>query len=167
MKATTFPRMHVSLYVSNIQQTVQFYTAFFGLEPEKVKAGYAKWHLEQPALIISFVENAERVQPGFGHIGLQVETQQELFGRLESLKARGVMIDEEEIGTACCYAIQDKFWVNDPDGHEWEVYYFHKDVEFNDPRYANEEASACCTPASASKPKVSLQEIGQSAKACC
>jgi hypothetical protein len=57
-------------------------------------------------------------------------------------------VAKEEIGTSCCYARQDKFWVNDPDGVQWEVYYFHQDTEFNDPHYESTEASACCAVSS-------------------
>lgn len=140
-----FPRMHASLYVSNIQNTVDFYTQFFGVDPVKVKPGYAKFVLDEPSLIISFVENKERVQQNFGHLGFQVESIEELNIRLWEAKKKN-LVAREEIGTNCCYAKQDKFWVNDPDGVQWEVYYFHADAEFNDPHYEMSEASACCTP---------------------
>lgn len=132
----TFPRMHVSLYVNDIQQTLAFYTAFFGQEPSKVKPGYAKYVLEQPSLIISFVENPLRVQPAFGHLGFQVDSPQELEARLQAAQSQGLRLVEER-GTSCCYAVQDKFWVADPDGTQWEVYLFHADAEFNDPRYTD------------------------------
>ena len=140
----TFPRMHVSLYVSDIQKSVDFYTQFFGQEPNKVKPAYAKYVLEKPSLIISFVENKERVQSNFGHIGFQVETLEDLNTKLADAKTKN-LVAREEIGTNCCYAKQDKFWVNDPDNVQWEVYYFHEDAEFNDPHYEMNEASACCT----------------------
>ncbi|SFF91207.1 ArsI/CadI family heavy metal resistance metalloenzyme [Pontibacter chinhatensis] len=159
MNTPLFPRMHVSLYVSDIQKITQFYTSFFGQEPVKVKPNYAKYVLEQPSLIISFVENPERVQAHFGHMGFQVETKQELEQRLEVARAKGLVM-KEEIGTACCYAVQDKFWVEDPDGVQWEVYYFHEDAEFNDPHYESADASACCMPpAQEQKPKVQLTDI--------
>lgn len=78
--------MHVSLYVSDIDATVTFYNQFFGQEANKVKPGYAKYILQQPSLIISFVQNAERVQPQFGHLGLQVETKEEMMQRLDVAK---------------------------------------------------------------------------------
>ena len=53
-----------------------------------------------------------------------------------------VTLEEEE--TACCYAVQDKFWVSDPDNIKWEVYYFHKDVDLNDPKYDKEKSTSCC-----------------------
>ncbi|WP_082116138.1 ArsI/CadI family heavy metal resistance metalloenzyme [Hymenobacter terrenus] len=152
MESANFPRMHVSLYVSDLTATVNFYTAFFGQPATKIKRGYAKYVLDKPSLIISFVENPERVQSHFGHLGFQVETVKELDERL-ALAHKAGLVSREEMGTNCCYAKQDKFWVNDPDGVEWEVYYFHADAEFNDPRYQEEYDSAssqcCIAPAAA------------------
>jgi catechol 2,3-dioxygenase-like lactoylglutathione lyase family enzyme len=139
-----YPRMHVSLYVSSIEKTVAFYNTFFGIDALKVKPGYAKYILESPSLIISFVENPERIQANFGHLGLQVDTVKEVMQRLETAKAAGLSV-REEMGVSCCFALQDKFWVNDPDGHQWEIYFFHEDSEFNDPHYATKEATACCS----------------------
>ena len=151
-----FPRMHVSLYVSDIQKSVDFYTQFFKQEPTKVKSNYAKYILESPSLIISFVENKERVQSNFGHLGFQVETLEDLNIKLWEAKKNN-LVAKEEVGKNCCYAKQDKFWVNDPDGVQWEVYYFHEDAEFNDPHYETNEATACCTPQD--KKKVQLSEL--------
>ena len=159
--------MHVSLYVSDIQKTVDFYTHLFGQEPSKVKPGYAKFMLEEPALVISFVQNAERVNPNFGHLGFQVSTKEEVMTKMESLKPLG-LVSKEEMGTACCYALQDKFWSNDPDGHQWEVYYFHADSEFNDPQYATEDSEACCISSTETvhpKKKVALADLQK--EACC
>ena len=158
-----FPRMHVSLYVSNINKSVDFYTNFFGQEPTKVKPKYAKYVLESPSLIISFVENKERVQSNFGHLGFQVETLEDLNIKLWESKKKN-LVAREETGTNCCYAKQDKFWVNDPDGVQWEVYYFHADAEFNDPHYEMNETSACCSPQE--KAKVQSGELINE-EACC
>lgn len=147
MNTTTFPRMHVSLYVSNIENTVSFYKRFFNQDPAKVKVGYAKFELDEPSLIISFVENKDRVSENFGHLGIQVSDTEELKSRLGQAMVQKLSIDEE-IGVNCCYAKQDKFWVTDPDKVQWEVYYFHEDAEFNDPRYkmesSTESSSSCC-----------------------
>lgn len=156
----TFPRMHVSLYVSDIEATVKFYSKFFGIEATKIKSDYAKFELMEPSLIISFVQNPDRVKDNFGHLGFQVETQEQLNEYLNKMQALQMPILEEK-ETACCYAVQDKFWVTDPDGVQWEVYYFHEDVEFNDPKYDNEEAQACCTP----KKKLNLAEL--TPNSCC
>ncbi len=141
----TFPKMHISLYVSDISKTVDFYDAFFDKEADKIKTGYAKYILNTPALVISFVENPERVQSNFGHLGIQVDTEEKVHHYLNVAQSKG-LDTKEEMGTNCCYAKQDKFWVTDPDGHQWEIYYFHEDVEFNDPHYALEEQEACCMP---------------------
>jgi len=167
-----FPKMHVSLYVSDIEATVDFYSRFFNSEASKVKSDYAKFILDEPALIISFVQNKEKVDTQFGHLGFQVETEQELKLRLELAKVKSISV-LEEMGTNCCYANQDKFWVTDPDGYMWEVYLFHNDVQFNDPRFSsNQDKQACCTPEAPkveSKPKVALSEVGNCApgSGCC
>lgn len=162
MNTPVFPRMHVSLYVSNLAATVNFYNQFFGQSANKIKKGYAKYVLESPSLIISFVENPARVQQNFGHLGFQVESPAELERRKE-LAQKASVIDREEIGTACCYAVQDKFWAKDPDGVQWEVYYFHEDAEFNDPHYESADASACCMPEELAtreeKPKIQLKNL--------
>ena len=158
----TYPRMHASLYVSNIAETIEFYQKFFNQEPSKVKEGYAKFELDSPSLIISFVENKDRVQANFGHLGLQVDSKEELERRLNLTRSAGLSLVEEE-GTNCCFALQDKYWVSDPDGVQWEVYYFHKDVEFNDPKFENNSANACCMPPI--KKKVSLSDLTPTS--CC
>jgi catechol 2,3-dioxygenase-like lactoylglutathione lyase family enzyme len=158
----TFPRMHVSLYVADLAATVNFYTAFFGQPATKVRRGYAKYVLDAPALIISFVENAARVASNFGHLGFQVETLAEMEQRLEAARRVG-LVAREEMGTNCCYAKQDKFWVNDPDGTEWEIYYFHEDAEFNDPRYQAEYDTAggqcCIAPAATAAELMASQPV--------
>ena len=173
MKSTTFPRMHTSFYVSDLEKTVAFYNTFFGQEPTKVRPFYAKYILNEPSLIISFIESPEKVNANFGHIGIQVETQDEMYRRFFEAKTKGLPL-VEEIGVSCCYAKQDKFWVSDPDGIEWEIYYFHEDAEFNDPRYEmkeaeNTEGAACgCTPKdNAEFSKTSLMELPLAAVNCC
>jgi catechol 2,3-dioxygenase-like lactoylglutathione lyase family enzyme len=166
MENTVFPRMHVSIYVTDIASTVNFYSTFFGQPATKVKKGYAKYELTNPGLIISFVENPERVSGNFGHLGIQVGSKEEMDSKLETARTQGI-VSLEEIGTACCYAVQDKFWVTDPDGVQWEVYYFHEDVEFNDPKYSNEDNSACCMPEQAetvveAKPKIKMVDLSNS-----
>lgn len=151
---SNFPKMHVSLYVKNITETVEFYTSFFGTEVTKVEPKYAKFILDDPALIISFIENEKKIKANFGHLGFQVDRIEELKSRLDKAKEKN-LVELEEMGTSCCYALQDKFWVKDPDGYAWEVYYFHEDVKFNDPHYSLEKEEGCCTPAQSMKTSVS------------
>jgi catechol 2,3-dioxygenase-like lactoylglutathione lyase family enzyme len=163
MKTSPFPRMHVSLYVSDMMQTISFYNLFFGKSPDKIRKGYIKYILDEPSLIISFVENPERVKQNFGHLGFQVETIQELNDRLSKAQNAG-LLTREEIGTNCCYAKQDKFWVTDHDGVQWEVYYFHEDAEFNDPHYEMETASACCVAPAAEEVKIKFKNLAVQAE---
>jgi catechol 2,3-dioxygenase-like lactoylglutathione lyase family enzyme len=163
--------MHVSLYVTDINTSIDFYSKFFEQAPVKVKPKYAKYVLEKPSLIISFVENKDRVQSNFGHLGFQVETLEQLNSKLEVAKSKN-LVSREELGTNCCYAKQDKFWANDPDGVQWEVYYFHADAEFNDPHYEMKEASACCTVSSDDVKSscgcnAAVSESSQEKVACC
>lgn len=130
---------HISLNVSRIDATVGFYKQLFQREPVKVKPDYAKFELENPGLVISFVLSSD-VNSHFGHLGFRVSSEEELN---QSKRALGnhLEIALEEHNTACCYARQEKFWVNDPDGYRWEVYHFVKDEETNDERYS---ISPCC-----------------------
>jgi|TARA_B110000483_G_scaffold211068_1_gene258552 predicted enzyme related to lactoylglutathione lyase len=161
----SFPRMHVSLYVKDINNTVKFYESFFNKKADKIKDDYAKFIVESPSLIISFVENKEKVNPNFGHLGIQIDSESELLERLAKSTSVGLPI-LEEMGTNCCYASQDKFWVTDPDGYHWEVYFFHKDVEFNDPRYSKNESEQCCMPVKKKK-KVVLNDLSTSSGEVC
>jgi catechol 2,3-dioxygenase-like lactoylglutathione lyase family enzyme len=155
------PRMHVSLYVKDIVSTVNFYSTFLGQPASKIKQGYAKYELSNPGLIISFVENEALVNSNFGHLGIQVDSKEEMEKRLNMARMQGI-VSLEEIGTSCCYAVQDKFWVTDPDGVQWEVYYFHADTEFNDPKYSSADSSACCAPKEEEKPRVKIVETTKS-----
>ena len=157
MTNTKLPRIHMSFYVSDLAATVNFYTTFFGQSASKVKKGYAKYEMENPGLIITFIENPERVQANFGHVGIQVALKEEMEAKLKIAREQGV-VSLEEIGVSCCYAVQDKFWATDPDGIQWEVYYFHEDSEFNDPKYIGKEVNACCSPTE-EKVKVSIAEV--------
>ncbi len=160
MKTESYPKMHVSLYVSDLQKTMEFYNLFFDLLPLKEKSDYLKYELSKPSLVISFIQNPDKVRSDFGHLGFQVASKEDLNSRIQRISQLGLKSVEEK-ATACCYAIQDKIWVSDPDGTQWEVYYFHDDVEFNDPRYEKEDVAICCTPP---KKKLNLADIGQP---CC
>ncbi|MEM8525884.1 MAG: VOC family protein [Bacteroidota bacterium] len=110
----SFPKMHVSLYVSNIEKTIQFYDAFFEQVTSEKEEKYAKYMLEEPALIISFIENPTKAQAQFGHLGFQLKTKALLEERLTVIRSKKLQI-REKMGVFCCYALQEKFWVSDPD----------------------------------------------------
>lgn len=143
---------HLSLYVSQLEASVAFYRAFLGTEPIKRKPQYAKFQLQDPQWVISLVENARLAHPHFGHVGIVVADTEAVHQWRTAAESRGVSIARIEEGTRCCYAKQDKFWVSDPDGIQWEVYTFHEDSEWNDPQHELQPASqtsggqndACC-----------------------
>ena len=93
-----------------------------------------------------------------GHKRSRILKIDDLLG-IKSKKKFLEKLQKEEIDTNCCYANQDKFWVSDPDGHQWEVYYFNHDTTFNDPHYEAATASACCTPPQVEKKHVSLSNV--------
>ncbi|MEQ9468851.1 MAG: ArsI/CadI family heavy metal resistance metalloenzyme [Ekhidna sp.] len=139
-------KFHVGLNVSDIEQTTIFYEKLFGQKPVKVEKGYSKFELENPGLVISFIESRE-AQPRFGHMGIRVNSQEELVAKKGELEAL-MKIELEEKNTSCCYAVQDKFWVRDPDGYEWEVYHFLKDDDKMGGRQSvgesKKELAGCC-----------------------
>lgn len=133
-------KFHLSLNVEDIQKTITFYQNLFGLKPIKVKADYAKFELDNPGLVISFIERKDKVRSDFGHLGFRVASDQILAERKATL-SQLMKVKLEEENTNCCYAIQNKFWVEDPDGYEWEVYHFIEDAKSDEQKT---QAHSCC-----------------------
>jgi hypothetical protein len=155
--------------VSDIKQSLKFYDELFGQSSSKLRPGYLKYELESLGLIISFVENKELVKSNFGHLGIQVFSEEALKAYSSRIQKAGLKV-REEIGTSCCYAVQDKFWVSSPDGVEWEIYLFKEDSLFNDPHYTQEGASACCSSSlevAELKEENSCSEKVNTSSSCC
>jgi catechol 2,3-dioxygenase-like lactoylglutathione lyase family enzyme len=118
------PAVHISLNVSDLEKAVDFYRGFFG-EPRKRKADYAKFVSREPEIHLALQPTLPATPvPGLGalsHLGIRVETTADVRRWREELRSRGV-VSEEEKREDCCYAVQDKFWLSDPDGNRWEVY---------------------------------------------
>lgn len=113
-------RMHLHVGVSDLDTSIAFYTAFFGSEPTVTKPDYAKWMLDDPRVNFAISTGVHATQ-GVDHIGIQVETLDELgevYGRLKTA-GRPVL---DEGATTCCYAQSEKSWVADPDGVVWEAF---------------------------------------------
>lgn len=133
---------HFSLNVRDLDASIAFYRAFFGVAPLKQKPGYAKFDLAAPALNLALVEKAPTGQ-NVNHFGVQVASSVEVIEAQRRLEAVG-LLDLVETGTACCYARQDKVWAVDPDGNRWEVFTVLADAEV-----MKEEGGSCCVaPAS-------------------
>ncbi|MCF6136559.1 ArsI/CadI family heavy metal resistance metalloenzyme [Pseudalkalibacillus berkeleyi] len=121
-------RTHMGLNVTDLDASIDFYSKIFNSAPVKVKKDYAKFLPEHLAL--NFTLNTKDVVEGnqVGHFGIQVESLEEVLNQKERLKELGFFA-REEMNTNCCYAIQDKFWVTDPDGNEWEFFYTKRDSD--------------------------------------
>jgi catechol 2,3-dioxygenase-like lactoylglutathione lyase family enzyme len=137
---------HVSLNVTAIDRSVAFYEKAFGVPVTKRRPGYAKFDLQSPALNLSMVE-APRTGVNASHFGIQVASSADVAEAKERFEAVGLATKSEE-NTACCYAVQDKVWVEDPDGNSWEVFVVKADAPA-----MREEASTCCAPVVGAEPK--------------
>ena len=120
-------RVQLALNVDNLDEAVTFYSKLFNAEPAKRKDGYANFAITDPALKLVLLEN-----PGKGgtlnHLGVEVESSETVHGEIARLASEG-LFSEEEIGTTCCFATQDKVWVTGPAGEKWEVYTVLADSE--------------------------------------
>jgi catechol 2,3-dioxygenase-like lactoylglutathione lyase family enzyme len=118
-------RVQLALNVANIELAVEFYSKLFGAEPAKRRPGYANFAIESPPLKLVLIETAEARSSGvagaLNHLGVEVDTPEEVQAATRRWADEGLAPDVQE-STTCCYAVQDKAWVNDPDGAPWEVY---------------------------------------------
>lgn len=142
---------HISLNISNIDASVAFYEKAFGLRATKRRPGYAKFDLTSPALNLTMQE-APRTGVNASHFGIQVASTEDVIearGRFEAAELK--TFTEED--TACCYAVQDKVWIEDPDGNSWEVFVVKGEASVMESRPAVKEL-ACCAPACCAPPEL-------------
>lgn len=133
-------RVQLALNVENLDEAITFYTRMFGVEPAKIKPGYANYVVADPPLKLVLLEN--RGHGGtLNHLGVEVVTSDEVLTESRRLTEAGLLADEE-IDTTCCFATQDKVWVSGPSGERWEIYTVKVDSETFGP--ADESASTCC-----------------------
>jgi catechol 2,3-dioxygenase-like lactoylglutathione lyase family enzyme len=151
-------RFHVHVAVDDLAKSIGFYSTLFGAEPDVLKHDYAKWMLEDPRLNFAISDRASSA--GVDHLGIQVESGEELSELAGRLKAAGEITRDQE-ATTCCYARSDKAWVDDPNGLRWETFFtFGEATAYGeDEPGAGQVApkAACCAPSSNAK----------SAVACC
>ncbi len=134
-------RPHLALTVTDVERAIPFYQALFGVTPEKVTPGYAKFSVTEPAMNFTLNEGERAELGAFNHAGIQVaSTDDVLAAKLRLTKAGLAAFDEMD--TTCCYAKQDKIWVRDPDGTPWEVFVTHGDAE--EPVPETTAAAPCC-----------------------
>ena len=135
---------HVSLNVTNIDASVAFYEKAFGVQATKRRPGYAKFDLAEPSLNLTMQE-APRTGINASHFGVQVASTDDVLEAKARFEKAGLSTVTEE-GTACCYAVQDKVWVEDPDGNSWEVFFVKGEAATMGTATAPPKAEACCAP---------------------
>lgn len=115
-------KAHLALNVNDLETSVRFYQALFGIPPVKYKPGYAKFDLEDPPLNLTLnCAGPVESSGALNHLGIQVASTNEVMAAKERLARAGLAV-MEEIDTDCCYALQDKIWVADPNGYRWEIF---------------------------------------------
>jgi catechol 2,3-dioxygenase-like lactoylglutathione lyase family enzyme len=137
-------RVQLALRVADLEGSIAFYSKLFGAEPAKRRPGYANFAIAEPPLKLVLIEGAPGDPTRMDHLGVEVQTTEEVTGAAGRLAAQGLTTVTEE-DTACCYAVQDKVWVTGPGGEPWEVYVVKADSDALD----KAESSACCAPAGA------------------
>jgi catechol 2,3-dioxygenase-like lactoylglutathione lyase family enzyme len=147
-------RLHVHVAVDDLPKSIHFYSAMFAAEPTVVKPDYAKWMLDDPR--VNFAISQRGSAPGLTHLGVQVESAEELsemYARLQKLQTDVI----EENGATCCYARSDKYWTTDPQGIPWETFHTLGGI----PLFGKEEARdvPCCVPMP--------RPVDQTSSACC
>ena len=120
-------RVHIHLTVSDLAKSQAFYSKLFGA-PVKQKPGYVKFLPEFGPVNLALTEGRPAAGGTVNHLGVQVESPAVVQREMARVKAAGLAV-REEMGVTCCHANQDKFWVQDPDGVEWEVYHLNFDVD--------------------------------------
>lgn len=155
-------RLHVHISVDNLDDSIKFYSGMFATEPTIVKPDYAKWMLDDPR--VNFAISQRGLDAGLNHLGIQVESTDELAEMQNRLsKLHSPLVEQSE--ASCCYAKSDKYWVNDPSGIAWETFHTLDSIPVYGHHAAtaknSDEASACCVPPMKSESKPSC-----SASAC-
>jgi catechol 2,3-dioxygenase-like lactoylglutathione lyase family enzyme len=153
-------RFHVHLNVADLADSIRFYTELFAAEPSVRKADYAKWMLEDPR--INFAISSTDRTPGIDHLGLQVDSGEELAALGRRLQAAGGTLVPEN-ATVCCYARSDKTWTEDPQGTRWET--FHT---FGEATTYHAADAACATDGAACTPDPQAMQLKtQQGASCC
>src|SRR5580765_8469844 len=137
-------KAHLAINVRDVEASIPFYKKMFGIEPSKVRTGYAKFDVQNPPLNFTLNQAPFTGQGALSHLGIQVATTEDVNAMRSRWEAEGLAPRDEKQKT-CCYALQDKAWVNDPDGNEWEVFTV---IEGNLPETQSHTVggAVCCAP---------------------
>ena len=159
-------RFHVHLHVTDLAQSVTFYSRLFAADPVRTEADYAKWMLEDPP--VNFAISTRGEQPGIDHLGIQTDNAEEL----QALKDRATVADMsllDEGATTCCYARSEKHWITDPQGIAWEHFHTLGNIPVFREKADEASAAACCAPSGATATNCCAPATEASAPAtgCC
>ena len=121
IKLTQAPKAHVALNVRDVDASVRFYQSLFSMAPNKVRPGYAKFDVASPPLNLSLNQGTPESPGTLSHLGIQVSSTEDVLAVRQQWLEAG-LDPRDEMQTNCCYALQDKSWVTDPDGNHWEVF---------------------------------------------
>ncbi len=155
-KQIEFIKAHLAINVRDVSESIAFYKKMFGIEPSKVRTGYAKFDVQEPPLNFTLNQVPFGERGALSHLGIQVASTDDVVTMREGWKERGLS-PRDEMQTDCCYALQDKAWVSDPDGNEWEVFTVIED-DLPETAFKAGGDGVCCSPAA---------ETESSAVACC
>ena len=147
-------RVQLALNVSNLDEAVGFYSKLFGSQPAKLRPGYANFAIADPPLKLVLIED-KGMTGTINHLGVEVESTSAVERARRRLEAEGLVTAVED-QVACCYALQDKVWVDGPDGEPWEIYTVLEHVEMPAGQLRTVDpatGSTCC----ASSPEVAEQ----------
>jgi catechol-2,3-dioxygenase len=135
-------KAHLALNVKDVKQSTEFYKKMLGIEPSKVRTGYAKFDVHNPPLNLTLNQVPFNERGALSHLGIQVSSTDDVLKMRDNWIAMG-LVTKDEMQTDCCYAVQDKTWVHDPDGNEWEVFVVLEDNLPEKPA-ASCELNTCC-----------------------
>ena len=144
-------RFHVHISVDGLDANVRFYSAVFGVPPTVLKPDYAKWMLEDPRINFAISKTGRR--PGVDHLGIQVDSDEELVSLLGQVTVAEITALDQP-GAQCCYARSDKYWITDPQGLAWEAFHTLESIPLYG-SHANQSGSACCNVRPGQKAKSS------------
>lgn len=138
-------RVQLALNVANLDEAIEFYTKLFATSPSKVRTGYANFAVEEPPLKLVLIEDPNQVPGTLNHLGVEVTSTDDVTAAHRRLADAG-LATVVETETACCYAVQDKVWVDGPGGEPWEIYTVlaESDAPAGQLRPAAPGQSACC-----------------------
>lgn len=141
-------RLHVHVAVRDLAESIRFYTTLFGAKPAVHQPDYAKWMLGDPR--VNFAISARGRLPGVDHLGIQVESPEQLTKITARLQAAGNAV-EQQSDAHCCYARSDKTWSTDPSGIRWESFHAHGGITtygLDAQQTPSQTVSACCKSSS-------------------